>query len=253
MRCAITIGAFKLLSFIELNVRSCRMIFGDAPLLIYNGASSENEKVKRLADQFDCSFLSDSINRQHFAGDIQSAVCAIAFGRHVGAEICIKLNQRFIPLSPEIPERLEEIFSDPKIDLAMPKAPRAETIQEGSSKFHSRFNVSPAFIAMRAKAFNPQHIADSYAEQVRNSKNRAETLTEYFWAKMVQNEFKDRWQAIPWLSEPTEPPEYLQKCQHTSEQYSKAAVALGMAPAQFETKEWSAISMSAYQPLPRAV
>lgn len=248
---SVTVGTYKLLPFIELNLRALRSVFGNSPLLCYDGLSDNSPRIKELADKFDCSYLNERVNRQHFLGDIQSAVCAVAFAQANGSDIAIKLNQRFVPLSPDIPDRLEEIFSDPKIDLAMPLPPKVETIVDDRSKFHSVFPSNPAFIAMRASAFDAQWLADSYSDQVRNSTHRNETLTEVFWAWVYTNKFKDRWKPIPWLSEPTNSPEYLQKCQHTAADYQNAATALGMGPSSFNTEEWQTMQRENYKPIPR--
>lgn len=251
MTFSIAIGGYQLVNFIELNVRACRSVFGGSPILIYNGSSTENDRIKEIADRFDCSFVQDAINRKHFLGCIQNATCSLAFGKANQSDISIKINQRLIALGADIPDRLEAVFSDPNIDLAMPTQIRAETIHDERSKMHSRFSHLPDFIAFRTSAVDAQWVADAYSEQVRNSKNQAETLTEMFWAKSAEGTFKGRFAALPWMSEPTEPPIYLRKCQHKEERYRQVATALGMDGGRFETSEWANMLGAAYRPQPR--
>lgn len=248
---AITIGAYELPQFVELNIRSCRNIFGSSPILIYCGAGRSAETIKAIADKFDCSFIYEEKNRGHFAGCVMTAVSSVAFGKHVGSDISIKCNQRLVPLSPDIPDRLEAMFSDPSIDLAMPIQMRAETIHDERSKFHAKFVVLPDFIAFRTSAVDAQSIADAYSEQVRNSTKQGDTLTEMFWAKQVEGPFNGRFAALPWMSEPTEPPIYLRKVQHKEERFRQAAVALGMDGGRFETAEWGNMLGASYRPMPR--
>lgn len=251
MKFSITIGTFKLLPFIELNIRACRSIFGNSPILLYDGASENSKAIKELADRFDCSYLTEKINRGHFTGCIVSAICAVAFGKANHSDISLKINQRLIPLSPDIPDRLEAVFSDPKIDLAMPTQMRGETIYDERSKFHERFVLLPDLLALRTSVVDAQSIADAYSDQVRNSTKQGDTLTEMFWAKQVEGPFKGRFAALPWMSEPTEPPIYLRKVQHKEERFRQAAISLGMDGGRFETAEWSSMIGAAYRPQPR--
>lgn len=249
MTAAITIGAYELTEFVELNIRSIRNIYGDAPVLVYCGAGKNAGKIKEIADRFDCSFLTETKNRMHFQGCLMTAVSAVAFARANQCDVAVKSNQRTVLLSPEIPDLIEAIFDNPNIDLAIPRAPRVETIKDERSRFHSRFKVSPDVICIRANAVDPQMLADKYALQVQTDTSRWATLTEHFWSRMTETEFQDRWSEMPFLTEPTDPPMYLRKCQATSEDYQQAAVRLGMSQSDFPTQEWSAMLGAAYRPL----
>lgn len=251
MRFSVSLGTFKLLPFVELNLRALRSVFGNSPLLLYDGLSENSPRIKEIADRFDCVALSERVNRKHFAGCLQNVICSIAFGKANQSDICVKINQRLIALGADIPDRLEAVFADPKIDLAMPTQMRAETIYDERSKFHAKFVVLPDFIAFRTAAVDAQAIADAYADQVQNSTNQGDTLTEMFWAKQVEGEFKGRFAALPWMSEPTEPPIYLRKVQHKEDRFRQAAIALGMDGGRFETSEWANMLGAAYRPQPR--
>lgn len=254
MNFAISVGTFKLLSFAELQLRSLRNIFGyTTPILVYDGASDVSQKVKDLADRYECSYVTEENNRSHFAGCLLNSVCSVAFAQHVGASLAIKLNQRLLLLSDDIPERFEEVFSNSKIDIAMPPTVRPETIYDHRSRFHAKFRYMPDCIVIRANRVNPQWIADSYGAQVKNGTTPHDALTEAFWQRQVDSTFKDRFAPLTWLSEPTDPPIYLRKIQHRESDYQKAAVDLGMTEASFPCAEWNNLAGAAYRPAPRAV
>lgn len=247
IRFALCIGSYSMPQFLELNLRAVRDVWGSIPVIVYDGLSKDSKNCKELADRFDAAYISERSNRTHFAGCLQSAVAALAFARANGCSYAIKQNQRTIILSPEIPELLEAVFSNPEIDLALTRSPRAETILDEKSKFHGRFVVSPDIICMRASAIDPQWIADEYAKQVQTDTSRYATLTEHYWARMVEGPFKDRWKELDFLREPNGM--YLRKCQHTEAQYAVEAKRLGMNSESFPTQEWSEILGSAYRPM----
>lgn len=254
MNFAISLGTYKLVAFAELQLRSLRNIFGyTTPILVYDGASDVSQKIKDLADEYECSYVTESFNRSHFAGCLLNSVCAVAFARHVGASLAIKLNQRLILLSDDIPERLEEVFSNSKIDIAMPTTVKLETIYDNRSRFHAKFQYLPDCIVYRSNKVDPQWIADSYATQVKTGTTPHDALTEAFWQRQVDSTFKNRFSPLKWLSEPTVPPIYLRKIQHRESDYQKAAMDLGMTEASFPCAEWKNLAGAAYRPTPRAV
>lgn len=252
MKFALSVGTYQLPQFAEIQLRTLRSIFGSSPLCIYDGKSKASPEIKELADRFDATYLSEKVNRGHFSGCIQNAVVAAAFAKANGCELAVKVNQRFVITDTNIPERLEDIFDDGAIDLAMPPSVKPETIIDEKSKFHHRFKYHPDFIVMRASAIDPQWIADSYSQQVVTDTSRYGTLSENFWINQIESTFKGRFKALDWLSAPSNPPTYLRKIQHTEEDYRNHALSVGMTWADFPTVEWSEILGTAYRPLPRA-
>lgn len=252
MTFSLTIGSYALPNFLELNLRSCRRIFGQVPMLIYDGKSADSPRIKEIADRFGASYLTERVNRGHFSGCIQNSICAVAFARANGCDLAVKINQRFVLADQNIPARLEKIFANRSIDLAMPPSVKTETIIASKSKFHHRFKYHPDFIVLRASAIEPQWIADSYAKQVNTDVSRYGTLSENFWIKQIESTFAGRFAPLDWLSTPSRPPTYLRKIQHTEDDYRKHALSLGMDWAsEFPVAEWSEILGLAYSPIPR--
>lgn len=249
MRFSISIGSYGLPQFLEMNLLACREVWGSIPILVYDGASRDSQKCKDLADRFDASFLTERVNRTHFLGCQMNSCCALAFARAKGCDGVIKQNQRLILLDRDAPEKIEAVFDDPKISLAMPPSVKPETILNDSSKFHHRFKFHPDFIAMRTADIDPQWVADSYQYQVNTDTSRHGALTENYWTHQIETTFKDNFVPLDWLSVPSNPPKYLRKIQHSEAQYAAEAKRLGMNSESFPTQEWSEILGSAYRPM----
>lgn len=246
---ALTVGSYAMPSFLELNLRALRDVFGSVPILVYDGRSRDSAQIKELADRFEASYLTEMVNRTHWMGCLQNAVCSIAFARETNCDIALKINQRMVLLAENIPNLIEEVFDDASVLLATPPAIRVETIKDDSSKFHARFPRMVDLLAFRAAAIDPQWIAEKYSEQVQTGTGRHDALTEHYWQRMTETEFKDSHRNLPFLSEPSAPPKYLRKCQAESSDYAREATRLGMSDSDFPTQEWSAMLGAAYRPL----
>lgn len=254
MTFAITIGAFQLFNFVRLNVAWARRVFGEeAAICIYDSPSEENERIKALAEEYWCAYFCEPTNRGHFGGDIQASVAAIAFAQHHKRDIGIKLNQRTILLSPEIPQLLAEDFADPLTWLVTPDRYPAESILHESSKFHSRFEQSVDVLAFRVKEWNAQGVADRYRQQWTEGTGKFDTYSEVFWANESRR-LGPAHRKPAWLTAhvPGEPFKYLRKIQNRESDYAKAAMDAGLAIGSFPTGEWSRLKPGEYRPSPRA-
>src|SRR5207302_724487 len=92
---AITIGAYRLWDFVELNVCRCKVIFGDdVSICIDDDKSPESPKIEAVADKHGCHYICSTERRGHFAGDAQTIATCLAFGKQTGADYSLKLSQR---------------------------------------------------------------------------------------------------------------------------------------------------------------
>jgi len=48
---SITIGAYRLVDFVRLNIAQCRLLFPDSPILISDDLSEESPKMEALAEE----------------------------------------------------------------------------------------------------------------------------------------------------------------------------------------------------------
>lgn len=255
MRFAISIGSFQLFNFVKLNCAYARRVFGDeTPIVIYDAPSDECPRIKALADEYGCAYITERVNRSHFAGCLQNSITAIAFAQSQGCDIGIKLNQRTVLLSPEIPKLLEQEFRDPQVTLVSPGQYPKESILDEASHFHSRFQQAVDVLCFRANAWDAQGVADRYkAQWTSPTADRFAHYTETFWA----NESKRLGNAhrkVEWLTAhtPGEKFKYLRKIQNTQSDYNLSAVAIGLPAGEFKTEEWSKLKSGSYRPAPRA-
>lgn len=253
MRFAITIGCHALKNFVRLNCAYLREVFRDECLIcLYDSPSEHNDAFKKIAEEYWCAYFCERVNRGHFSGDAMAAVSAIAFAQHHHCDIGIKLNQRTVLLSPEIPKLLEREFSDPQVTLISPGKYPQDSILDDASKFHGRFPQGVDVLCFRANAWDAQGVADRYKAQWTTGSSKYDVYTETFWA----NESKRLGPAhrkVDWLTAhtPGEPFKYLRKIQNTEPHYNDAAVAIGLPAGQFVCAEWSKIKQE-YRPAPRA-
>lgn len=251
MTFALTIGSFQLFNFVRLNVAAARKVFGDSPIMIYDAPSAESPRIEALAQEYGCAYTTERQNRGHFAGDIQSAVTTIAFAQHHGCNVGIKLNQRTILLSPEIPKLLAKEFKNPEVTLVTPGQYPAESIPDEASLFHSRFQFGVDVLCFRASAWDAQGVADRYRKQWTEGTGKYDTYSETFWANESQR-LGPAHRKVDWLTAHTGPFKYLRKIQNRETDYNAAAVALGLPAGQFTTAEWSKMKPGEYRPSPRA-
>jgi hypothetical protein len=254
LKFACTIGCHELGEFIRLNVANLRRVFGDeAPICLYDSPSTRNDEIKGVADEYGCAYFCERKNRLHFAGDIMAAVTAIAFAQHHHCQVGLKINQRTILLSPEIPALLTREFADTNVSLVTPARYPAESILDQSSAFHARFQQAVDVLAFRVEAWDAASVAERYRTQWTTGTSKYDTYSEVFWA----NESKRLGRAhrtADWLTAHVkgEPFKFLRKIQNRESDYCNAARAIGLPAAAYPTSEWSQLKPGAYSPAPKA-
>lgn len=249
MTFALSIGSYLLTNFLELNLRWCRRVFGEVPIIVYDGLSENSPRMQEIATEHGCAYLTETVNRSHFAGDIQNAVTAIAFAKHHQCDIAVKINQRTILLSERIPKLLEYEFLS-GADFVTPGQYPESSILEPASRFHARFPHGCDLLAFRAERFNAQDVADGYERQWRLGQGRYDAYAETYWIN-VGKAMGDGHHRPDWLTVPQIPSLLLRKIQATPTDYSNAAVAVGMPVGSFPVEEWGKLRKGSYRPSPR--
>lgn len=252
MKFAITIGSYELLDFAELNVLQCRRVFGDdVPILLSDGRSVNSPKMEELAEKHGCYYWGEEVNRQHFRGCMQTTINALVFGKQVGADVTLKINQRLIILGPEIKAILETCFSNSGIMLALPGRPNPASIIT-SSKFFSKFPNLNDVVGWRVGCLDPDYVKFSYENQVKTRKSNVDTFSEIWQQNIIRDRFAKECAVINALTEhaPGQPYRYLRKVQNSRQDYVDAAVNVCMDNFEFPTGEWRAIKGSNYHPIP---
>lgn len=251
MRFAISVGSYQDTDFVELNLAHLRRIFGDdAPLLVSDGCHPHSGVMRELADQYGAGYVGERIDSGHFKGDFQNTINAIALAKANAADIAIKLNQRLVLLDPDIPKRLEEVFSFDSVSIALPGQCNAASILQPKSRFHATFPFLIDCLCFRASRFHPEQLIAAYTLQLKQGTTRQDSLVEVFWARFLEEH--GHFATLPWLTEheTSAPFKYLRKIQNRPEDYLAAAQSVGITGA-FDVREWNARLGSAYRPTPR--
>lgn len=251
MTIAVTVGSYLLVDFVGLATLSVKHAFDDPPLLISDGLTDQSPKIESIAEKHGAVYLSDDPKRSHHEGCLVAAMRAIAFAREHGCDVALKTNQRCFPIARSIWDKVQKIFEDPGIDLILPGRPRPESLVTSKDMF-SKFPVLVDMIFMRASAFDPAWILDSYRYQCNQAKNPSGLYTELYWLSVMNSKCRGKTFIAPWLTEHTVTPhEYLRKTQNVPMDFIRHAQAMGMKSFQFPVLEWNQLRKGSYACIPR--
>src|SRR6266576_1850476 len=109
MKFAVTVSAYQLAEFVELNVLALRRVFGpDTPILISQDWADLALEIQEVAERLGTYHLCADSHRGHFAGDLSSCCAALAFAECEKADIAVKVSQRLLLCQPCAREILEK-------------------------------------------------------------------------------------------------------------------------------------------------
>lgn len=250
MKFAAVVGSAKLPQFVELNVRSLRKAIPDIDIIIDDDHSHASKSVEEIATRNNCEFITSSVSRGHFAGDAQCAITGLAYGKHVGADVVLKISQRFIVVSPNVRKMIEDrMTANPNLQVMIPGKPLESRIV--GHKGFAKFDCLTDFIVMRN--VEPDWLLERYRDQVRQAKSATATVIEVFWKHLLGTHFKDRHEIFRELTDhgnPSGPFDYLRRYQNTEHHYVTLGRSLGLFNA-FPLGEWSQLlGRDRYRPVP---
>lgn len=248
MKWAITVGAYKLADFVTLNVCRCRVIFGDdVDICIDDDLSENSPKIREIAERYECGYVCSPVQRGHFAGDLQTFLTAIAFGKQTECDLVLKISQRVIPVLPAFREVAEKAFSNPEIIVALPGKPKMNQIARPAARFYSSFGILTDVVAIRNGALEPEELLDVYRKRFTTSTNHADSLIETTWGWLLAQKFKHSTAIIPeWTNhEAFKPKIYLRKSQAMESEYATLA-AMHDLVGTWDVREWGLIEGKNY-------
>lgn len=256
MTVAITIGAYKLTSFVRLNVLRCRRIFetttwGKLPILISDDKSDHSFEMEKLAEELDCDYSCSPARRSHFSGDWQAVTNAVVFARETGSEVALKLSQRVIPILPAFRTALESAMADHEVQICVPGQINRSQIARPSSKFYGKFGVLSDAIAIRANAIEPHKLIEIYRERSAPGRKPEESFAETSLGYLLAHKFPGpKTRVLPeWTNHRRGHPKiYLRKSQSSAADYRQVAAMEGMTDFEPDLREWREIEEKAYRP-----
>ncbi len=249
---AITIGAYKAVDFIRLNIAACRRVFGDStPILISDDHSAYSESIQALAGEEGCAYQGSSNRRSHCSGDWQAFINGCVFARSCGADVAIKLSQRFVPVDHRFKDLLLSPFSDPNVAVVYPSQMSKKQLARPGIKIYSMFSMLTDCFAWRASEVNPEMLLTTFVERQMTGDKTA-TVPEFAWRQIVDRDFPGRAVGVEKLSNPVygETKCYLRKASAKQGEYHRLAVELGLDGGNFDLREWSLVEGAHYLPRP---
>lgn len=250
MTFAICIGCYRLPQFIELNVRRCRTIFGqDVPIILADDKSFESRAIEVLAEGLEVDYTCSPYRRSHFSGDWNAFVMSAAFASGLHKDIALKISQRLIPVLPRFRECIEEAFSDPNVQVALPGRPNPTQIARPQSRFYSKFGILTDVLAFRNGAITSTELVDLYRKRFTEGKTHQESLVECTWGWLLANRFEGKFRVLPELTNhtPMEPKIFLRKSQSIPRDYEQVARMEGMTQTDWPLFEWGIMEGKDYR------
>lgn len=237
---AAAIGAYRLADFVELNLCRVRVIFGpETECIVCDNVSPESPRIKEVAEKHDAAYSCITPRQSHFAADWQTFINGLVFARRVGADICMKISQRFVPVLPRFKGVLDAAFDNPQIWIVLPGRPQLRQIARPQARFYSKFGCLTDFVAMRVSEINPNMMLQRYRERVAHPKAKWDSLIECTIGDLIANEWKDHHLLAPELTNHVafQPKLYLRKAQSTQAEYAKVAAMDGIK-GNWNLEEW---------------
>lgn len=252
MTFAATVSSYQLVDFVELNVLALRRVFGDIPILISDDWSDKSVEIRDLATRLGTHHLCSDSHRGHFAGDACSCCNALAFAEAEGADVCVKVSQRFVLCAPAAREILERYFADPEIHLVLPGRVAPGTIKRAESRFFSNLSTQSDLVCVRTGKLRPNTLKELYESRVRAKQSRHDSLIEALWGFIMDVTLAGHASQAPEFTHPYpgRPPIYLRRCQAEPAHYQALAQELGMTSFNVLLQEWRALAGQLYRPVP---
>lgn len=242
MTIALTIGAYRLPQFVELCVLQSRKVFGEeVPILVSDDASLESPQIKAVADRYGAAYTVPPRRRSHTSGDWQAFVSGAVLAQQVGAEVVVKLSQRFIPLDG-FKELILDPFKDDSVSVVVPGQPQLHTFARASSRFFSKFTILSDCVAFRVDRLGPERLMEIYRERVAKAEKPSDQFCEVVWGHICSELFPTTHRAVDELANPQigKAKKYLRKAQTPAYEYAQLAASYGIK-GDFPLGEWVAM------------
>lgn len=252
MKFAVCISSFLMPEFVEMNILMTRHVFGqDVSILVSDDRSQSSDKIETLASKYGVAYVCSDKRRQHFLGDVQSWVNAMAFGESVGADVCAKVSFRFIFLDQKLKGDIEDRFQNHICDIAVPSKIRTQQLLRRESAMFAIVPCLSDVIFMRVGAMKPSELIEDYRNKIQNERSPHASLVEALAYDYVACKFKGRSIMLDELSfhQPNAPHRYLRKCQNHQAEYGDLARKLGIV-GTWDLREWNRIEGVFYRPKP---
>ncbi len=252
-RWAITIGSYRMPEFIALQIATLRHVFGrDVDILVSDDWSDKSAEIRELCAKQSVYYLCSETPRGHFAGDFMAILNSMAFAKSIGADIGIKISQRFVLVEPVVQEILNRHLSSPEIWLGLPGRISSHTIHEISSRFFANFPILSDILIIRTGVIAHEVLKDIYEGKCKVRATPMAGFVELVWQELKDTIFSNRYVILTELTHPFpgRAKLFLRRYQSLEAEYAEIALKHGINPVRYRTDEWRRLSAS-YRPVPQ--
>lgn len=242
---AFTISSYRLHDFVKLGLKQLQKLSPDSSILVSDDRGAESEMIKQTAEEHGAAYRGSDKRRGHFCADYQGLVNSLAFAEAAGADVAVKVSQRFIFRKPESIDVIHKTFSDSNILAATPGRPRVMPGKGKASKGFSNFGILSDVVMIRVGAMTPMDLLVMYRERLLNARSSIASFIECTVDLLHTEKFPGRTARIEELTNPTVDPIYLRRYQATGQQYRELAESYGFGGV-FPTCEWAQIEQGNY-------
>ena len=252
MKLAFTISSYRLCDFVHLGLKQLRKLSPDSPILVSDDISAESPGIRSHASQHCAQYLPTRVRKGHFSGDFQSLVNGLVFAQSQGADVAVKVSQRFIFRKPESIDVLRKAFENPEILMVTPGQPKQVNGHNRAAQGFAQFTTLSDVVAIRVGAISAEELLAIYRKRLVTDKAPWSSFLEVLVNDLHGSRFAGKTVRLDELTNPQPDPWFLRRYQHSPEDYQKLAGEHGFGGA-FNTAEWSQIEQRNYLCRPRVV
>ena len=253
MKLAFTLSAYRLCDFVRLGLKQLQTLAPGEPILVSDDASPESATIEKMAKDAGVSYKCSRIRKGHFGGDAQSLINSIVFAEATGADVAVKVSQRFIFRKPEAIDVIRKAFSDPNICAATPGQPKHIISQNNkAANGFGSFGILSDVVCIRTGTITAAEFLAMYRERVVTQTVPWKSFIECWCDDLHSKRFPGRTAKLMELTDPTHEQIYLRRYQAVENDYRELAKTHGMA-GMYPTGEWSGLERAAYLCKPKVI
>jgi hypothetical protein len=252
LKLAFTLSTYRLCDFVRLGLKQLRKLSPESPILVSDDVSQESRGISSAANEHSAQYVCSRVRRGHFASDFQSLVSSLVFAKSQGADIAVKVSQRFVFRKPDGIEVIRRAFENPEIMVVTPGQPKEVNGHSRSTKGFKLFSTLSDVVAIRVGSISPEELLAMYRKKISTDRAPWASFIEVAVDQLHSTKFPGRTLKLEELTNPTDDPVYLRRYQATDNDYRNLALGNGFN-GQFRCDEWGQIEGPRYLCRPRVV
>lgn len=253
MKLAFTLSTYRLCDFVRLGLKQLQTLAPGEPILVSDDASPESAVIEKMARDAGASYKCSKIRKGHFSGDAQSLINSIVFAEATGADVAVKISQRFVFRKVEAIDVIRKTFDDPNICAATPGQPKHIISQNNrAAAGFGSFGVLSDIVCIRTGCITATEFLEMYRDRVRTQTVPWKDFIECWVDSLHSQKFPGRTAKIAELTDPTPDPIYLRRYQSVENDYRELSKTHGMN-GMYPLHEWSNLERARYLCKPKVI